>query len=66
MLRKAQFDIRLETSGQNGEDLVRQSSEGAVLVQDGDVIRWVYTCDLGADVGGGQAAGDGQQEGAST
>ena len=35
-------------------------------VQDGDVIRWVYTCDLGADVGGGQAAGDGQQEGAST
>ena len=35
-------------------------------VQDGDVIRWVYTCDLGADVGGGQAVGDGQQEGAST
>ena len=35
-------------------------------VQDGDVIRWVYTCDLGADVGGGQAAGDGQQEGART
>ena len=35
-------------------------------VQDGDVIRWVYTCDLGADVGSGQAAGDGQQEGAST
>lgn len=35
-------------------------------VQDGDVIRWVYTCDLGADVGGGQAAGDGQQEEAST
>ena len=35
-------------------------------MQDGDVIRWVYTCDLGADVGGGQAAGDGQQEGAST
>ena len=35
-------------------------------VQDGDVIRWVYTCDLGADVGGGQATGDGQQEGAST
>ena len=38
MLRKAQFDIRLETSGENGEDLVRQSSEGAVLVQDGDVM----------------------------
>ena len=35
-------------------------------VQDGDVICWVYTCDLGADVGGGQAAGDGQQEGANT
>ena len=24
-------------------------------VQNGDVIRWVYTCDLGADVGGGSA-----------
>ena len=38
MLRKAHFDLRLETSGENGEDLVRQSSEGAVLVQDGDAM----------------------------
>ena len=28
-------------------------------VQDGDVIEWVYTCDLGSDVGGGQSV-DGQ------
>ena len=26
-------------------------------LSDGDVIRWVYTCDLGEDVGGGYAAG---------
>ena len=26
-------------------------------LQDGDVICWVYTCDLGEDVGGGYAAG---------
>ena len=26
-------------------------------LQDGDVIEWVYTCDLGEDVGGGYAAG---------
>lgn len=26
-------------------------------LQDGDVVTWVYTCDLGADVGGGAAAG---------
>ena len=26
-------------------------------VQNGDVIKWVYTCDLGYDVGGGYAAG---------
>ncbi|MDO4581276.1 MAG: DUF4430 domain-containing protein [Bacillota bacterium] len=25
---------------------------------DGDVIKWVYTCDLGYDVGGGYAAGE--------
>ncbi len=25
-------------------------------LREGDVIRWVYTCDLGADVGGGYAA----------
>ena len=25
-------------------------------LQDGDVVRWVYTCDLGEDVGGGYAA----------
>ena len=24
-------------------------------LQDGDVIHWVYTCDLGYDVGGGYA-----------
>ena len=27
-------------------------------LQDGDVICWVYTCDLGEDVGGGYAAGE--------
>ena len=27
------------------------------LLQDGDVIEWVYTCDLGSDVGGGYATG---------
>ena len=26
-------------------------------LQDGDVVNWVYTCDLGSDVGGGQVAG---------
>ncbi len=28
-------------------------------LQDGDIIGWVYTCDLGADVGGGYATGNG-------
>ena len=27
-------------------------------LQAGDVIRWVYTCDLGNDVGGGYANGN--------
>ena len=27
-------------------------------LQDGDVICWVYTCDLGQDVGGGAAVGE--------
>ena len=27
------------------------------LLKDGDVIEWVYTCDLGDDVGGGYATG---------
>ena len=48
------------------EEKMRIARIAADQVRDGDVIRWVYTCDLGADVGGGQAAGDGQQEGAST
>ena len=26
------------------------------LLQDGDVIRWLFTCDRGADIGGGDAA----------
>ena len=26
-------------------------------LKDGDVIEWVYTCDLGDDVGGGYATG---------
>ena len=26
-------------------------------MQDGDVVQWLYTCDLGNDVGGGEAAG---------
>ena len=26
------------------------------LLQDGDVVEWVYTCELGEDVGGGYAA----------
>ncbi len=29
-------------------------------LQDGDVICWVYTCDLGDDVGGGYATGNGR------
>ena len=28
-------------------------------LKDGDVICWVYTCDLGKDVGGGDSAGNG-------
>ncbi|MCL2300122.1 MAG: DUF4430 domain-containing protein [Firmicutes bacterium] len=31
-------------------------SSGYILKQ-GDVVEWVYTCDLGNDVGGGYAAG---------
>lgn len=31
----------------------------AYKLADGDVIAWVYTCDLGDDVGGGYAAEDG-------
>lgn len=27
------------------------------MLKDGDVVCWVYTCDLGEDVGGGYAAG---------
>ena len=27
-------------------------------LQEGDVVEWVYTCDLGRDVGGGYAAGE--------
>lgn len=27
------------------------------LLQDGDVVEWKYTCDLGSDVGGGSAVG---------
>lgn len=26
------------------------------LLQDGDVVEWIYTCDLGADIGGGDFA----------
>ena len=26
---------------------------------DGDVVCWVYTCDLGSDVGGGYSTGNG-------
>lgn len=29
-------------------------------LRDGDTVTWVYTCDLGSDVGGGYAAGDAQ------
>ena len=28
-----------------------------LVMKDGDVIEWVYTCDLGYDVGGGYATG---------
>ena len=31
-------------------------------LQDGDVIQWVYTCDLGNDVGGGYSARNGATE----
>ena len=27
-------------------------------LQDGDVVQWLYTCDLGNDIGGGAAAGN--------
>ena len=27
------------------------------VLQDGDTVEWLYTCDLGEDVGGGYAAG---------
>lgn len=27
------------------------------MLKDGDIVEWVYTCDLGRDVGGGTAAG---------
>lgn len=30
-------------------------------LQDGDVVEWVYTCDLGRDIGGGMAAGGGKK-----
>lgn len=29
-------------------------------LKDGDVVAWVYTCDFGADVGGGYAGGQGE------
>ena len=29
------------------------------MLKDGDKIEWVYTCDLGADVGGGYSAQNG-------
>jgi hypothetical protein len=28
-------------------------------LKDGDVICWVYTCDLGKDIGGGYSTGNG-------
>lgn len=31
-------------------------------LKQGDVIEWVYTCDLGKDVGGGYATGQGESE----
>ena len=31
-------------------------------LKQGDVIEWVYTCDLGRDVGGGYSAGQGEAE----
>ena len=31
------------------------------LIQDGDVIEWVYTCDLGKDVGGDYSAKNGMK-----
>ncbi|MBQ1302491.1 MAG: DUF4430 domain-containing protein [Firmicutes bacterium] len=30
---------------------------GSCKVKDGDKIRWIYTCDLGRDIGGGDSAG---------
>lgn len=27
------------------------------LLRDGDIVEWLYTCDLGEDIGGGSAAG---------
>lgn len=31
------------------------------VLQDGDVVEWVYTCDLGRDVGGSNASGGGKE-----
>lgn len=38
MLRKAQFEILLETTGENGEDRVQQTSQGAVRIEDNDAM----------------------------
>lgn len=34
---------------------------GRYQLRDGDTLCWVYTCDMGADVGGGDTAAGGQQ-----
>ena len=31
-------------------------------LKQGDVVEWVYTCDLGKDVGGGYSTGQGESE----
>ena len=33
------------------------TEKDVIDIKDGDVIEWVYTCDLGYDVGGGYATG---------
>lgn len=42
-----------------GEWLVPQLRLFPLCPEDGDTVKWVYTCDYGKDVGGAYYAGDG-------
>lgn len=53
-----EFDVG-ETSGwmYKVNDRFPNYGSSQYMLQEGDVIEWVYTCDLGSDVGGGYATG---------